>query len=173
MPMYWTFNCFLCCLYISLPSPKVTFKSWILMSEKKGSSCPNWGQGGWFRWFGQCPKENVFFIDVFPKRKIESKTLSCYSSRWRIKTSYPLFKLYRQSWWNFSILHGTRDIYLFTIVLANINLPQTFWSGTNDNFLFDFSWWYPSRGPLSLRTLSMEAKHCHPTPSHVTLSPLK
>ena len=31
------------------------------MSEKKGPSCPNWGHGGGFRWFGQCPKENVFF----------------------------------------------------------------------------------------------------------------
>ena len=29
--------------------------------KKRGPSCPNWGQGGVFRWFGQCPKENVFF----------------------------------------------------------------------------------------------------------------
>ena len=48
-------------------SSKLTFKSWILTSEKKGPSCPNWGQGGRVRWFGQCPKENDFFsIDVFP-----------------------------------------------------------------------------------------------------------
>ena len=30
--------------------------------KKRGPSCPNWGQGGGFRWFGQCPKENVFFL---------------------------------------------------------------------------------------------------------------
>ena len=33
-----------------------------LTSEKRGPSCPNWGDGGGFRWFGQCPKENVFFL---------------------------------------------------------------------------------------------------------------
>ena len=35
---------------------------------KRGPSCPNWGEWGGFRWFGQCPKENVFFcgrVDVF------------------------------------------------------------------------------------------------------------
>ena len=69
MPMYWTFNCFLGCILYSILyriyssfSSKLTFKSWILTSEKKGPTCPNWGDGGagWFRWFGQCPKENVF-----------------------------------------------------------------------------------------------------------------
>ena len=38
------------------------------MSEKKGPSCPNWGEGGGFRYFGQCPKEKGFFlIEAFPK----------------------------------------------------------------------------------------------------------
>ena len=46
MPISWTFNCFLGCQYISHTSPQVTFKSWILTSEKKGPNCPNWGQGG-------------------------------------------------------------------------------------------------------------------------------
>ena len=32
-----------------------------MTSEKRGPSCPNWGDGGGgFRGFGQCPKENVF-----------------------------------------------------------------------------------------------------------------
>ena len=44
----------------SIFSSKLTFKSWILTSEKRGPSCPNSGHGGGFRWFGQCPKENVF-----------------------------------------------------------------------------------------------------------------
>ena len=31
--------------------------------QKRGPSCPNRGQGGGgVRWFGQCPKENVFFL---------------------------------------------------------------------------------------------------------------
>ena len=32
--------------------------------KKRGPSRRNWGQGGGrgFRWFGQCPKENVFFL---------------------------------------------------------------------------------------------------------------
>ena len=60
MQMYWTFNCFLRLLIYIPPLPQVTFKSWILTSKKKGPSCPNWVQG--FRWFGQCPKENIFFL---------------------------------------------------------------------------------------------------------------
>ena len=48
MPMYWTFNCFLGCIYsiYSILSSKLTFKSWISTSEKRGPSCPNWGHGG-------------------------------------------------------------------------------------------------------------------------------
>ena len=54
MPMYWTFNCFLGCIYgvyhmvyvYSIFNSKLTFKSWILTSKKKGPSCPNWGRGG-------------------------------------------------------------------------------------------------------------------------------
>ena len=30
--------------------------------KKRGPSCLNWGQGGGVRGFGQCPKENVFFL---------------------------------------------------------------------------------------------------------------
>ena len=74
MPMYWTFNCFL-----NLPfSPQVTFKSWILTSEKKGPSCPNWGQGGGFRWFGQCPKESVFFALMSYLKWINSKQIKTW-----------------------------------------------------------------------------------------------
>ena len=41
--------------------PQVTFKSWILTSEKKNQAA--WiGVRGGFRWFRQCPKENVFFL---------------------------------------------------------------------------------------------------------------
>ena len=48
---------------ISLPTFfQVTFKSWILTSEQKRTKLPKLGTGvGGFRWFGQCPKENVFF----------------------------------------------------------------------------------------------------------------
>ena len=41
------------------------FKPWILTPEKGGPSCLNWGHGG-VRWFGQCPKENVFFQWILP-----------------------------------------------------------------------------------------------------------
>ena len=35
--------------------------------KKRGPSCANWGQVGGSRWFGQCPKENIFFsVDPFP-----------------------------------------------------------------------------------------------------------
>ena len=64
MPMYWTFNCFFRLLIYLPPLPtflQVTLKSWILTSEKKEPSCPNWGKWGGVWWFGQCPKENVFF----------------------------------------------------------------------------------------------------------------
>ena len=52
MPMYWTFNCFRLHIYsilysiYSILSSKLTFKSWISTSEKRGPSCPNWGHGG-------------------------------------------------------------------------------------------------------------------------------
>ena len=36
------------------------FKPWILTPEKRGPSYLNWGHGG-VKWFGQCPKENIFF----------------------------------------------------------------------------------------------------------------
>ena len=46
----------------------MTFKSWIFTSEKKGQVARIGVRGGrGFRWFRQCPKENFFFIDVFPK----------------------------------------------------------------------------------------------------------
>ena len=65
MPMYWTFNWFLGCWYISLPSPK-----WLSNLEfwrpKKRTNLPELGSGGEFRWFGQCPKENVFFHWCLP-----------------------------------------------------------------------------------------------------------
>ena len=37
--------------------------------QKRGPSCPNWGQGGGVRGFGQCPKENVFFYGCLPLSK--------------------------------------------------------------------------------------------------------
>ena len=39
----------------------MTFKSWILTSEKKDQVARIGVRGGGFRGFGQCPKENVFF----------------------------------------------------------------------------------------------------------------
>ena len=47
---------------LGLVSSKLTFKSWISTSEKRGPSCPNWSHGGGYRGFGQCPKENVFLL---------------------------------------------------------------------------------------------------------------
>ena len=58
--MYWTFNCFLGCLYIFLLLPTSDFQILNFDVWKKRLSCPNWGQGGVFRWYGQCPKEYVF-----------------------------------------------------------------------------------------------------------------
>ena len=55
------------CIY-SILSSKLTFKSWILTSKKKNQVARIGVRGGGgFRWFGQCPKENVFFsIEAFP-----------------------------------------------------------------------------------------------------------
>ena len=64
MPISWTFNSFLGCQYISHTSPQVTFKSWILTSEKKGPSCPNWGQGGGDS--GNARKKTFFFCWCLP-----------------------------------------------------------------------------------------------------------
>ena len=67
MPMYWTFNCFLGFNISPSPPPKWLLNLEFWRPEKRGPSCPNWGQGGGFRGFGQCPKESVFFsTDVFP-----------------------------------------------------------------------------------------------------------
>ena len=70
----------------SIFSSKLTFKSWILASEKRGPSCQNWGHGGglrnsgkrkrfFFNWslpLGEPPPINVFlewrpnqFVDLF------------------------------------------------------------------------------------------------------------
>ena len=40
------FNCFFRLLLYLPPLPTFLQTSWILTSEKKGPSCPNWGQGG-------------------------------------------------------------------------------------------------------------------------------
>ena len=64
MPMYWTFNCFVGCLYISLLSPQVTFKSWILTSEKKDQVAQIRVRGGG-RWW----KKTFFSVDVFRYQK--------------------------------------------------------------------------------------------------------
>ena len=77
MPMYWTFNCFIGCIYtvyhivyIVFFSSKLTFKSWILTSEKRGPSCPNWGHGrGGLGDSGNARKKTFFSIDVFPNLK--------------------------------------------------------------------------------------------------------
>ena len=53
MLIIWTLNCVLGCMYSiyirysinSILNPKLTFKSWISTSEKRFTSCPNWGEG--------------------------------------------------------------------------------------------------------------------------------
>ena len=75
MPMYWTFNCFLGCIYTVFYIVYIVFLvlNWLLNLEflrpKKKDQVARIGVrgGGGFRWFGQCPKENVFFsIEAFP-----------------------------------------------------------------------------------------------------------
>ena len=49
MPMYWTFRLHIYSISYSIYgifSSKLTFKSWISTSEKRGPSCPNSGHGG-------------------------------------------------------------------------------------------------------------------------------
>ena len=75
MPMYWTFNCFLGCIYTVYYIVHIVFLvlNWLsnleLRLPKKEDQVARIGVrgGGGFRWFGQCPKENVFFsIEAFP-----------------------------------------------------------------------------------------------------------
>ena len=68
MPMYWTFNCFLGCIYTVYYIVHIVFLvlNWLSNLEfrlpKKEDQVARIGvMGGGFRWFGQCPKENVFF----------------------------------------------------------------------------------------------------------------
>ena len=68
MPMYWTFNCFLGCIYTvyCIVYIVVLVLNWLSNLEfrlpKKEDQVARIGvMGGGFRWFGQCPKENVFF----------------------------------------------------------------------------------------------------------------
>ena len=68
MPMYWTFNCFLGCIYTvyCIVYIVVLVLNWLSNLEfrlpKKEDQVARiqvmGGEG--FRWFGQCPKENVF-----------------------------------------------------------------------------------------------------------------
>ena len=67
MPMYWTFNCFLGCIYTvyCIVYIVVLVLNWLSNLEfwlpKKEDQVARIGvMGGGFRWFGQCPKENVF-----------------------------------------------------------------------------------------------------------------
>ena len=56
-----TFELFFRLLIYLPPLPTVTSKSWILTSEKK-DQVARIGVSGGGRWFGQCPKENFFFL---------------------------------------------------------------------------------------------------------------
>ena len=85
MPMYWTFfrlHIFSILYSIhSIFSSKLTFKSWILTSEKKGASCPNWGQGGGLGNSGNARKKTFFSIDPFPYIELFGlilKSLRCF-----------------------------------------------------------------------------------------------
>ena len=73
MPMYWTFNCFLGCIYTvyCIVYIVVLVLNWLSNFEfwlpKKKDQVARIGVRGWgFRWFGQCPKENVFFYWCLP-----------------------------------------------------------------------------------------------------------
>ena len=45
---------------------RLTFKSWILTSEKRGPSCPNWGHGGGLGNSGNARKKTFFFNWCLP-----------------------------------------------------------------------------------------------------------
>ena len=51
--------------------------------QKRGPSCPNWGQGGGLGDSGNARKKTFFFIDVFPNKVIgygdsAKNTQGCY-----------------------------------------------------------------------------------------------
>ena len=54
----------------SIFSSKLTFKSWILTSEKSCTSCPNWGEGagGWEVIWTKFKRTTVFFRESVPYR---------------------------------------------------------------------------------------------------------
>ena len=61
----------------SIFSSKLTFKSWILTSEKKGPSCPNWGDGGGGGNLGNARKKTFFVIRSVPLPGIVQPLVFC------------------------------------------------------------------------------------------------
>ena len=72
MPIIWTLNCFLGCIYTVYHIVYIVFLvlNWLSNLEfwrpKKRTKLPELGSRGGSRWFLQWPKQNVFCIDVFP-----------------------------------------------------------------------------------------------------------
>ena len=62
MPTFTVFQLFFKLLIYLPPPPSSDFQILNFDVRKIGPSCPNLGQGGGVRGFGQCPKENVFFL---------------------------------------------------------------------------------------------------------------
>ena len=76
MPMYWTFNRFLGCIYTVYYMVYIVFLvlNWLSKLEfwlrKKGPSCPNWGQGGGLGDSGNARKKTSFFSLMSSLNKI-------------------------------------------------------------------------------------------------------
>ena len=77
MPMYWAFNCFLGCIYtvycivyivVLVLNWLSNLEFWLPKKEDQVARIGVMGGGG-FRWFGQCPKENVF-LPLTPSLKL-------------------------------------------------------------------------------------------------------
>ena len=64
---------------------KLTFKSWILTSKKKGPSCPNWGDGGGgLGDSGNARKKTFFFRWPLPLVLLEDDCKIIWSEPWLV-----------------------------------------------------------------------------------------
>ena len=80
MPMYWTFNCFLGCIYTVYYIVYIVFlvlnwlsnlEFWLPKKKDQVARIGVWGGG--VRGFGQCPKENVFFPSMSSLRRTKTE----------------------------------------------------------------------------------------------------
>ena len=87
MPMYWTFNCFLGCIYTVYHIVYIVFLvlNWLSNLEfwppkKRGPSCPNWGHGGGgLGNSGNARKKTFFFNWGLPLLRQIPRLIDCWS----------------------------------------------------------------------------------------------